>query len=109
LLLCVAVHAANIQDRDGAALVLDKQTRAMFPFIVKIFADGGYPVSIPEPSNDTVAAGKFELLYHPLNGGGEVHIFVSRARLGNGKPGWYALLEREEHDPLEGLVERTPS
>jgi transposase len=42
LLLCVAVHAANIQDRDGAALVLDKQTRAMFPFIIKIFADGGY-------------------------------------------------------------------
>jgi transposase len=42
LLLCVAVHAANIQDRDGAALLLDKQTRAMFPFIIKIFADGGY-------------------------------------------------------------------
>jgi transposase len=42
LLLCVAVHAANIQDRDGAALVLDKQMRAMFPLIIKIFADGGY-------------------------------------------------------------------
>jgi hypothetical protein len=28
--------------RDGAALVLDKHTRAMFPFITKLFADGGY-------------------------------------------------------------------
>jgi len=41
-LLSVAVHPANIQDRDGAALVLDERTRAMWPFIVKIFADAGY-------------------------------------------------------------------
>lgn len=42
LLLNVAVHRADIQDRDGAALVLDKTTRARFPFIQAIFADGGY-------------------------------------------------------------------
>ncbi|MFO1156140.1 MAG: IS5 family transposase [Rhodospirillales bacterium] len=42
LLLSVAVHHAGIQDRDGAALVLDKKTRALFPFIRVIFADGGY-------------------------------------------------------------------
>ena len=42
LLLNVAVHRADIQDRDGAALVLDKATRALFPFIQVIFADGGY-------------------------------------------------------------------
>jgi len=41
-LLSVAVQPANIQDRDGAALVLDERTRAMWPFIVKIFADAGY-------------------------------------------------------------------
>jgi len=41
-LLSVAVHPANIQDRDGAALVLDERTRALWPFIVKIFADAGY-------------------------------------------------------------------
>jgi transposase len=40
--LSVAVHPADIQDRDGAALVLNKATRAMWPFIVKIFADAGY-------------------------------------------------------------------
>lgn len=42
LLLNVVVHPANIQDRDGAALVLDQRTRALFPFIQVIFADGGY-------------------------------------------------------------------
>jgi transposase len=36
------VHAADIQDRDGAALVLDGCTRALFPFILAIFADAGY-------------------------------------------------------------------
>ena len=36
------MHAANLQDRDGAALVLDRRTRALFPFIRSIFADAGY-------------------------------------------------------------------
>jgi transposase len=40
--LNVVVHPANIQDRDGAALVLDPRTRALFPFIERIFADAGY-------------------------------------------------------------------
>jgi transposase len=42
LLLSIAVHPADIQDRDGAALVLNEATRAMWPFIVKIFADASY-------------------------------------------------------------------
>ena len=41
-MLSVDVHSADIQDRDGAALVLNKRTRALFPFIERIFADGGY-------------------------------------------------------------------
>jgi transposase len=41
-LLNVVVHSADIQDRDGAALVLDKRTRRLFPFIERIYADGGY-------------------------------------------------------------------
>lgn len=41
-MLSVAVHPANIQDRDGVALVLDRRTRRLFPFIERIFADGGY-------------------------------------------------------------------
>lgn len=42
LLLNVVVHHAGIQDRDGAALVLDKTTQARFPSIQVIFADDGY-------------------------------------------------------------------
>jgi transposase len=41
-LLSVAVHPADIQDRDGVAFVLDERTRAMWPFILRIFADAGY-------------------------------------------------------------------
>ena len=40
-LLAVRVHAANVQDRDGAKLAL-KASRARFPFIETVFADGGY-------------------------------------------------------------------
>lgn len=36
------MHPANVQDRDGAALVLSKQARRRFPFIEVIFADAGY-------------------------------------------------------------------
>ncbi|HTS55865.1 MAG TPA: IS5 family transposase [Burkholderiales bacterium] len=42
LLLNVVVHSADIQDRDGARLVLDRRTRRLFPFIERIFADAGY-------------------------------------------------------------------
>ena len=31
-----------MQDRDGAALVLDHHTRALFPFVLALFADAGY-------------------------------------------------------------------
>ena len=41
LLLCVVVHPANIQDRDGAKLVLRKAGNS-FPRLRLIWADGGY-------------------------------------------------------------------
>jgi transposase len=41
LMLRIEVHSASIQDRDGAALVLDRITRR-FPFIERFFADAGY-------------------------------------------------------------------
>lgn len=37
----VVVHSAGIQDRDGAALVLDK-VRARFPWLEVVWADSGY-------------------------------------------------------------------
>jgi transposase len=36
----LAVHSAAIQDRDGAALLLDK-VRKRFPWLECVFADGG--------------------------------------------------------------------
>jgi transposase len=39
--LSVAVHRADIQDRDGAGLVL-RRARRLFPFIERIIGDGGY-------------------------------------------------------------------
>jgi len=42
LILSVVVHPANLQDRDGALLVLDRRTRRLFPFLETIFADGAY-------------------------------------------------------------------
>jgi transposase len=50
LILKCEVHAASIQDRDGAALVFDKLT-ARFPFIEKICGDGGYQGPIAANSN----------------------------------------------------------
>ena len=41
VLLNVVVHPANVQDRDGALLVLDRRTCRLFPFIERIFADAG--------------------------------------------------------------------
>lgn len=42
LMLRAVVHPASVQDRDGAALVLDRRTRRRFPFIEVVFADQGY-------------------------------------------------------------------
>jgi putative transposase len=41
LLLCVVVHAANLQDRDGAKLVFAR-ARAKCAGIRLVWADGGY-------------------------------------------------------------------
>ena len=41
LLIAVVVHAADIQDRDGAKLVLHK-LKGRYPRLKLIWADGGY-------------------------------------------------------------------
>jgi transposase len=40
-LLHAIVHAADIQDRDGGMLVM-ATLFGMFPFLLKLYADGGY-------------------------------------------------------------------
>ena len=41
LLIHAIVHAADIQDRDGGALVVATMF-GMYPFLLKLYADGGY-------------------------------------------------------------------
>jgi len=50
-LLAVEVHGADIQDRDGAKGVL-KRSRARFPFVEHVFADGGYAGRLVEWAKD---------------------------------------------------------
>jgi putative transposase len=47
LLLAIVVHAASIQDRDGAKLVLAK-LKDRFPRLKLIWADGGYAGQLME-------------------------------------------------------------
>ena len=47
LILAVVVHAADVQDRDGAKLVL-KKLRSIYPRLKKIWADGGYAGSLAQ-------------------------------------------------------------
>jgi putative transposase len=42
LLLCIVVHAANIQERAGGKLVLEKASGRGLPRMKKILADDGY-------------------------------------------------------------------
>jgi transposase len=57
--LNVVVHPADVQDRDGARLVLDRRTRRLFPFIERIFADGGYQG--PQAATAIVKTGTWKL------------------------------------------------
>ena len=41
MLIHAIVHAADIQDRDGGALVM-ASLFGMYPFLLKLYADGGY-------------------------------------------------------------------
>ncbi len=47
LILKVVVHTAEIQDRDGARLLLEK-IKKCFPRLQKIWADGGYAGALVE-------------------------------------------------------------
>ena len=55
----VAVHPASIQDRDGIALVLNRRTRRLFPFIERIYGDGGYRG--PKATKATARTGQWRI------------------------------------------------
>jgi transposase len=70
-LLNVVVHPADVQDRDGARLVLDRRTRRLFPFIKRIFADAGYQG--PKYADAVAKTGTWRLEIVKRN---ELHRFV---------------------------------
>jgi putative transposase len=61
-LLNVVVHSADVQDRDGAPLVLDRCTRRLFPFIEHIFADPGYQGPKAAAAIARTGTWKFEII-----------------------------------------------
>jgi putative transposase len=65
LLLAVVVHAANIQDRDGAKLVLAKLV-GRFPRLKLIWADGGYAGQLVEWAR-TFGGWLLEIVKRPLD------------------------------------------
>jgi transposase len=58
LLLSACIHPADGQDRDGGLLVLEG-ARRLFPFIARVFADGGYRG--PATAAAVRALGRWEL------------------------------------------------
>ena len=54
LVLMVVVHAASIQDRDGAKLVLAK-AKGLYPRLQLVWADGGYAGALIEWVKQTCA------------------------------------------------------
>ena len=70
-MLNVVVHSADLQDRDGAPLVLDRRTRRLFPFIERIFADAGYQG--PKLAREVAATGTWAIEIVKRN---ELHRFV---------------------------------
>ena len=57
LLLHAIVHPADIQDRDGGILLL-ATLFGMYPFLKKLFADGGYQGPGPHGAHETPAAAR---------------------------------------------------
>jgi transposase len=59
--LNVVVHAADVQDRDGAVELL-RRSRRLFPFIEVIFADGGYQGPLMAAALAQTGAWKLEIV-----------------------------------------------
>jgi transposase len=55
-MLHAIVHAADIQDRDGGALVM-ATLFGLYPFLLKLYADGGYQGPVFQNAMKSVMAG----------------------------------------------------
>lgn len=61
-MLRVVVHPASVQDRDGAAWVLDRRTRRRLPFVKVVFTDQGYLGATAARAIDGTGSWRLEIL-----------------------------------------------
>jgi putative transposase len=54
LLLALAIHPANVQDRDGGELVVNRSVTAAHPVLKRVWADGGYAGRFEDSINETL-------------------------------------------------------
>jgi putative transposase len=73
-LLKVVVHAANIQDRDGAKLVLEQLPDELWERLEKILADGGYDGDLEFWVEDTFDGVTLDIVLRPTDKKGFVLI-----------------------------------
>ncbi len=102
LLLAVAVHPANIQDRDGAKLVLERLL-GQYPRLKVIWADGAYGGKLVQWAKE-VGGWNLELVRRPR----QQHTFqvLPRRWVVERTFGWLNLQRRLSKD-YEGLPETT--
>jgi putative transposase len=102
LLLAVVVHAADIQDRDGAKLVLEK-IKGKFNRLLLIWADGGYAGKLIEWVKATITC-TLEIVKRNQNIKG--FILLPRRWVVERTFGWFGRYRRLSKD-YEGIPENS--
>ena len=102
LLLAVAVHPANIQDRDGAKLVLERML-GQYPRLKLIWADGAYGGKLVQWAKE-VGGWSLELVRRPRQK--RTFQLLPRRWVVERTFGWLNLQRRLSKD-YEGLCETT--
>ena len=102
LILAVVVHAAHIQDRDGAKLVL-KKIEGKFTRLKLIWADGGYTGALIEWVKTTIRC-SLEIVKRNRNL--KKFILLPRRWVVERTFGWFGRYRRLSKD-YEGLVENS--
>jgi len=93
------VHPANVQDRDGARLLLDASLTTAFPRLSKVLADSAYRGQLVRDIQEQFEELRVEVVEHPDTGNGSV--WVKKGQPLPEKPTGFRVL------PKRWIVERT--
>ena len=86
LLLTVGVHAASIQDRDGAKQVLEK-SKGDFPRLQLVWADGGYRGEPQRTPGRRSSCGRHCMISFPDSMAVTHPVALARSTIGARRPG----------------------